>query len=94
MMYRNYESLFPVLKELQIGFVAFSPLANGFLTCRYDEYSTFEKSTDYRSIMPQFSSAGIVENQKLIEMLLRLRFLWRGCWQKIRFLYQFREQEI
>lgn len=23
MMYRNYESLFPVLKELQIGFVAF-----------------------------------------------------------------------
>ena len=54
MMYRNYESLFPVLKELQIGFVAFSPLANGFLTCRYDEYSTFEKSTDYRSIMPQF----------------------------------------
>lgn len=41
--------------------------------------------------MPQFSSAGIVENQKLIEwlkiiaaekMLLRLRFLWRGCWQK------------
>lgn len=69
MMYRNYESLFPVLKELQIGFVAFSPLANGFLTCRYDEYSTFEKSTDYRSIMPQFSSAGIVENQKLIEWL-------------------------
>ncbi len=40
-----------------------------FLTCRYDEYSTFEKSTDYRSIMPQFSSAGIVENQKLIEWL-------------------------
>ena len=29
----------------------------------------FEKSTDYRSIMPQFSSAGIVENQKLIEWL-------------------------
>ena len=54
---------------IQIGFVAFSPLANGFLTCRYDEYSTFEKSTDYRSIMPQFSSAGIVENQKLIEWL-------------------------
>ena len=49
--------------------MAFSPLANGFLTCRYDEYSTFEKSTDYRSIMPQFSSAGIVENQKLIEWL-------------------------
>lgn len=68
MMYRNYESLFPVLKELQIGFVAFSPLANGFLTCRYDEYSTFEKSTDYRSIMPQFSSAGICRKSEAYRM--------------------------
>lgn len=69
MMYRNYESLFPMLEELQIGFVAFSPLANGFLTCRYDEHSTFEKNTDYRSIMPQFSTEGISENQKLVEWL-------------------------
>lgn len=32
MMYRYYEPLMPVLKELQITFVAHSPLANGFLT--------------------------------------------------------------
>ena len=32
MMARHYESLFPVLEELNIGFVAFSPLANGFLS--------------------------------------------------------------
>lgn len=72
MMYRDYESLFPVLKELQIGFVAFSPLANGFLTGRYDENSVFEKDTDYRSVMPQFSAKGISENQKLIEWLKSL----------------------
>lgn len=30
MMARWYESLFPVLEELGIGYVAFSPLANGF----------------------------------------------------------------
>ena len=55
MMYRDYEALFPVLSELQIGFVAFSPLANGFLSARYDQTSHFEKGTDYRSVMPQFS---------------------------------------
>ena len=37
MMARWYESLFPVLEELQIGFVAFSPLANGFLSAKYDK---------------------------------------------------------
>ena len=37
MMYRDYEALFPVLEELHVGFVAFSPLANGFLTAKYDK---------------------------------------------------------
>ena len=32
MMARWHEKLFPVLEELNIGFVAFSPLANGFLS--------------------------------------------------------------
>ena len=35
MMARWYESLFPVLEELGIGYVAFSPLANGLLSARY-----------------------------------------------------------
>lgn len=43
MMARHYESLFPVLEELNIGFVAFSPLANGFLSGKYNENSKFEK---------------------------------------------------
>jgi len=34
MMARWYESLFPVLEELGIGYVAFSPLANGLLSAR------------------------------------------------------------
>ncbi len=54
MMYRDYESLFPVLEELGIAFVAFSTMANGFLTAKYNEKSRFEKDTDYRSSMPQF----------------------------------------
>lgn len=69
MMYRDYENLFSVLEELNIGFVAFSPLANGFLTARYDSNTTFENGLDYRSVMPQFSKQGVKENQKLIEWL-------------------------
>ena len=69
MMYRDYEALFPVLEELQIGFVAFSPLANGFLTAKYGKGSVFDKETDYRSNMPQFTSEGIDQNEELIRFL-------------------------
>lgn len=67
MMYRDYETLFPVLEELNIGFVAFSPLANGFLTGKYDQNTQFEKTGDYSKVMPQFSEEGIRENEKLTE---------------------------
>lgn len=66
MMYRNYERLFPVLEELNIGFVAFSPLANGLLTAQYNSHAEFEKPGDYRSAMPQFSEEGLRENEKFM----------------------------
>nr|WP_294493065.1 aldo/keto reductase [uncultured Mediterraneibacter sp.] len=69
MMYRDYEALFPVLEELQIGFVAFSPLANGFLTAKYNKESKFEKETDYRSAMPQFTPEAIDKNQEMIRYI-------------------------
>src|SRR5699024_4842763 len=37
MMYRDYETLFPVLEELNISLVAFSPLANGLLSDAYNK---------------------------------------------------------
>ena len=72
MMYRNYEALFPVLEELGIGFVAFSPLANGFLTAKYDKNSKFAAGTDYRSVMPQFSPEGMDQNRELLRQLLNM----------------------
>ena len=72
MMYRDYEALFPVLQELNIGFVAFSPLANGFLTARYNKDSKFEKGTDYRSVMPQFTPDGMEKNREMITYLMDL----------------------
>lgn len=72
MMARWYESLFPVLEELGIGYVAFSPLANGFLSGRYDKTSRFDSQTDYRSVMPQFQPESIDRNQALVSLLNNL----------------------
>lgn len=88
MMARWYETLFPVLEELQIGYVAFSPLANGFLTAKYGKDYAFDGVNDYRSVMPQFSGDGIDKImicwnyyivQHMRRMQLRRRFQWRGC---------------
>ncbi len=69
MMARWHESLFPVLEELQIGYVAFSPLANGFLSAKYGKDAKFEAGTDYRSSMPQFTPEGVERNRGLLELL-------------------------
>lgn len=69
MMARWYEELFPVLEELKIGYVAFSPLANGFLSAKYGKESKFEAGTDYRSVMPQFTPEAVEQNQKLLELI-------------------------
>ena len=55
MMARQHEALFPVLEELHVGFVAFSPMANGLLTARYGKDDKFDPKLDYRSAMPQFT---------------------------------------
>lgn len=72
MMARWYEDLFPVLEELHIGYVAFSPLANGFLSGKYDKSSRFDAETDYRSVMPQFQPENIDRNHDLLTLLQKL----------------------
>lgn len=72
MMARWHEKLFPVLEELNVGYVAFSPLANGFLTARYNGNSEFEKGVDYRAMMPQFTKEGVEKNAELIALLQSL----------------------
>lgn len=72
MMARWHEELFPVLEELNIGFVAFSPLANGFLSGKYDNDTRFDGALDYRSAMPQFTEKAIVQNRQLLMLLNKL----------------------
>ena len=69
MMYRDYEELFPVLEELNIGFVAFSPLANGLLTAKYKAGDRFDTAGDYRNAMPQFTEEGLRENEQFLEWM-------------------------
>lgn len=69
MMARQYEALFPVLEELKVGFVAFSPMANGLLTARYGKDDKFDPKLDYRSAMPQFTPGAAEENRALLELL-------------------------
>ena len=69
MMARAYETLFPVLEELNVGLVAFSPMANGFLTGKYGSDCVFDPRYDYRSIMPQFSKEAQEKNGELLSLL-------------------------
>lgn len=70
MMARWHDNLFPVCEELGIGFMAFSPLANGFLSGKYADKSAFEANgEDYRIEMPQFEKEAIQKNAGLLEML-------------------------
>ena len=72
MMYRDYDVLFPVLEALNIGYVAFSPLANGILSDRYSKNDSFTEKGDYRSFMPQFRPEAFDENQQLFELIRSL----------------------
>ncbi len=72
MMARWHEALFPVLEELGIGLVAFSPLANGLLSDRYNAASHFEAGTDYRAGMPQFQPDNYDKNHDLLQLIRRI----------------------
>jgi aryl-alcohol dehydrogenase-like predicted oxidoreductase len=60
--------ILPLLEELGIGFVPFSPLGRGFLTGTIDEKTTFE-ATDFRNSAPRFSKENRKANLVFVEWL-------------------------
>lgn len=62
------KEILPVLEELGIGFVPFSPLGKGFLTGAINETTQFD-SNDFRNIVPRFSEENRKANQVLVELL-------------------------
>jgi aryl-alcohol dehydrogenase-like predicted oxidoreductase len=69
MWWREPEAeILPLLEELGIGFVPFSPLGKGFLTGRFDAEATFGEG-DFRSSVPRFSPEALKANQALVLLI-------------------------
>src|SRR5580692_10278130 len=62
------QDVLPVLEELGIGFVPFSPLGKGFLTGAIDANTKFD-STDFRNVVPRFSEEARRANQSVVDLL-------------------------
>jgi aryl-alcohol dehydrogenase-like predicted oxidoreductase len=60
--------IMPLLEELGIGFVPFSPLGKGFLTGKIDENTKFD-ATDFRNVVPRFSPEARKANQAVVDLL-------------------------
>ena len=60
--------ILPVLDELGIGFVPFSPLGKGFLTGAINENTTFDRN-DFRNVVPRFTPEARKANQALVDLL-------------------------
>src|SRR4029078_7973917 len=62
------QEILPVLEELGIGFVAYSPLGRGFLTGKIDENTTFDNS-DFRNALPRFTPEARKANLALVQVV-------------------------
>ena len=69
LFYREPEKeILPLLEELGIGFVPFSPLGKGFLTGAIDENTQFDP-TDFRNVVPRFSEENRKANRQLVDLI-------------------------
>jgi aryl-alcohol dehydrogenase-like predicted oxidoreductase len=64
------DDILPVLEELGIGFVPFSPLGKGFLTGKIDASTTFG-GDDFRSTVPRFAQDHREANLLLVNVVTR-----------------------
>lgn len=72
MVWRKPEKeLFDVCEELGIGFVAYSPLGNGFLSGKHTKNTKYDKN-DFRSFMGRFKPEVMENNQKLLDLIFEI----------------------
>ena len=68
---RDVEAVFPVLSELGIGFVPYSPLGRGFLTGSAKPAADYDKS-DMRSVDPRWQPGAFEQNVEAVRQLTLL----------------------
>jgi aryl-alcohol dehydrogenase-like predicted oxidoreductase len=68
---RPETEVLPVLEELGIGFVPYSPLGRGFLTGKIDESTSFD-SADFRNLLPRFAPEARKANKALVDLLVAI----------------------
>ena len=64
------QEILPLIEELGIGFVPFSPLGKGFLTGKITADTTFD-SSDFRSTIPRFQDENRKANQAVVDLVTR-----------------------
>src|SRR5215469_2635893 len=64
------QEIIPILEELGIGFVPFSPLGKGFLTGAINKDTQFDKN-DFRNVVPRFSPENREANQAVVDLIGR-----------------------
>ncbi len=71
------EQVLPLLRELGIGFVAYSPLGRGFLTGNIR--SADQVAADSRADNPRFSGENFQHNLRLVELVEAIAARGRSC---------------
>jgi aryl-alcohol dehydrogenase-like predicted oxidoreductase len=65
------DEILPTVRELGIGFVAYSPLGRGFLTGRFRKFEDLDE-TDYRRFSPRFQGENFQKNLELVDRVTEL----------------------
>jgi len=63
------EELLPLVRELGIGFVPYSPLGRGFLAGRFRDRAALESEGDFRSSNPRFTEGNFEQNLRILEVV-------------------------
>jgi aryl-alcohol dehydrogenase-like predicted oxidoreductase len=65
------DEILPTVRELGIGFVAYSPLGRGFLTGQFKSFEDLE-ANDYRRHSPRFQGENFQKNLELVDRVKAL----------------------
>jgi aryl-alcohol dehydrogenase-like predicted oxidoreductase len=69
MMWRRPEAeILPTCEKLGVGYVAYSPLGNGFLSGRYNKETKYEQG-DFRNFMSRFKPEVLDTNENLLRVI-------------------------